>query len=116
MNPHWPAPLFRLFVSRSAVIVLAAMGLAAAPLTSAVALTPPVSGCPAGFQTLDVATLLTMGYHAPALVDDPANGGNGDGAICGKPINPTRTAQLCGSPCGVPVLYAFRDNTLTPAH
>jgi hypothetical protein len=116
MNPHRPAPLFRLYVLRSAVIMLAAIGLAAAPVTSAVALTPPVSGCPAGYQTLDVATLLTIGYRVPALLDDPANGGNGDGVVCGKPINPTRTDQLCGIPCPVPVLYGFRDNDVTPLH
>jgi hypothetical protein len=96
--------------------MLAAIGLAAAPVTPAVALTPPVSGCPAGYQTLDVATLLTIGYRVPALLDDPANGGNGDGLVCGKPINPVKAALLCGGPCGVPVLYYFRENSVTPSY
>ena len=100
----------------SAAIMRAAAGVAAIPATSAVAVTPPVSGCPAGYQVLDVSTLTGLGYHVPALVDDPANGGNGDGTVCGKPVNPTRTAQLCGTPCDVGIIYDFRDNTLTPLH
>ncbi|MDX6210415.1 MAG: hypothetical protein QOE24_2806 [Frankiales bacterium] len=116
MNPHPHVRRYGVRVSRSAVIMLAAVGLAAAPVTSAVAETPPVSGCPAGFQTLSVATLTGIGYRVPGFVDNPANGGNGDGVVCGKPINPTRTAQLCGTPCGVPVLYLFEDNSLTPFH
>jgi hypothetical protein len=116
MNAHQRARRCRIFLSRSAVIMLASVGAAAVPVTAAVAATPPVSGCPAGFQTLSVATLTGLGYRVPGFVDDPANGGNGDGVICGKPINPTRTAQLCGIPCGVPVLYLFEDNRLTPWH
>jgi hypothetical protein len=115
MSPQPLARRCRVSISRTAVIMFAAVGLAAVPVTSAVAVTPPVSGCPAGFQTLSVATLTGLGYHVPALVDDPANGGNGDGVVCGKPINPTRADQLCGGPCGV-VLYGFRDNSLTPSH
>lgn len=117
MSAHQATPRYRRALSRWTVMVFAAVGVAAVPATSAVAAqTPLETGCPAGFQTLSVATLLGLGYRAPGQIDDPANGGNADGMICGNPINPTRAAQICGGPCSVPVLYEFRDNTLTPLH
>jgi hypothetical protein len=116
MRPRRPAhrPWYR--AALSACTVVAAVGFAVAPAASAHGAPPPVSGCPAGWQTLSVAALLGQGYGVPAIVDDPASGGNGDGVICGNPINATRAAQICGGPCGVPVLYNFRDNNLTPWH
>lgn len=78
---------------------------------------PSETGCPAGYQTLSVSWLESQGpYKVPAQLDDPANGGNGDGLVCGKPINPTRAPKLCGGPCAVPVQYEFSDNNRTPLH
>lgn len=118
MDTHRAMPRYRHSIGRRVVVGFAACGLSALAYipASAAAQTPPVTGCPAGFNTLLVADLIPMGYHVPLLIDDPANGGNGDGVVCGKPINPTRAAEICGGPCGVPVLYGFRENTLTPWH
>ena len=110
-------PRYRHSVWRWVVIAFAACGLSALVYAPpGAAQTPPVTGCPAGWDTLLVADLIPLGYHVPLLVDDPVNGGNGDGVVCGKPINPTRAAAICGGPCGVPILYNFRENDLTPAH
>ena len=79
---------------------------------------PPTSGCPTdnrasdqehGMLLLSVADLTAQGYRAPGIIDDPANGGNGDGVICGVPqgnLTTPRDTQL----------YFFFDNTFGPAH
>lgn len=96
----------------AAVVVVGAQILATASLAGA---TPPESGCPSSNQVLVVADLLAMGYRAPAVVDGVATGGNGDGIICGKPLNPVVQERQCpASECPVPVIYQFRDNVLTP--
>jgi hypothetical protein len=84
---------------------------------------PPVTGCPAsgqvdgqmtGWQTLSVAWLESQGpYMAPRQVDEH---GNGDGIVCGLPLPAARAEQLCGGPCQVPVVYVFRDDSITPWH
>ncbi len=109
--------------SGTKVAVIATIGIgilgvsvpAAAVATDA---TPTVTGCPAAYQALTLTYLAQQSpnYHLPALLDDPANGGNGDGIVCGKPLSPLRQAHICGGPCDVPLLYAFSDNSLTPAH
>jgi len=76
---------------------------------------PRKRDAPPVFRTLSVSWLENQG-QLPARLDDPANFGNGDQLVCGKPINDTRTAKLCGTPCDVPVLYLFADNNLTPRH
>ena len=43
-------------------------------------------GCAKGFRSLSVAELAAEGYVLPVTTDDPANGGNGNGIICGRPI------------------------------
>ena len=65
---------------------------------------------------MSVAELTEQGYHAPQQLDDPANGGNNDGWVCGKPVSDSAAENFCGGPCQVGVLYYFRDNTVTPAH
>lgn len=72
----------------------------------------PTNGCPAGFQLLSVATLLSLGYHVPALVDSPSSGiktfgqpGNGDGFVCA--IKQGNQVTLSGLQ-----LYNFFDNQL----
>lgn len=55
--------------------------------------------------SLAVADLAALGYRAPGIVDDPANGGNGDGFVCGVPSGNQTT------PRGTQ-LYLFFDNSL----
>ena len=101
----------------AAVAVIAPLSILFSANSAGAIATPPETGCAAGYQTLSVSWLESQGpYRVPALLDDPANGGNGDHLVCGKPINATRTAKLCGPPCDVPVLYEFADNSLTPWH
>lgn len=94
------------------------VGMSVTPVLADSGSTPVTTGCPEGMLTLSIAWLQQQSplYHAPSVIDDPANGGNGDGVVCGNPVAPARSEKLCGGPCAVPVLYDFRDNTLTPAH
>jgi hypothetical protein len=64
------------------------------------------TGCPSAFQVLSVAELTAQGYRGPAIVDDPANGGNG--RVCGLPL----PQQACGPDCPVPAFYQFGDDHL----
>src|SRR5260370_34339168 len=43
------------------------------------AATPVVTGCPAGYSLFVVAT---PPYKVPGILDNVANGGNGDGYVC----------------------------------
>ena len=77
----------------------------------------PSNFCPGGYRESDVlhgslllaiGPLTDAGYRGPAFLDDPVNGGNGDGFICGRPIeNQTR-------PDGS-TLYDWWDNRFPPA-
>jgi hypothetical protein len=100
------------------VATMTVVGATAMPAFAGSQNTPKITGCPEGFQTLTIAYLVgqSSNYHAPGIIDDPVNGGNGDGVVCGKEIGPERSAHLCGGPCVVPVLYEFGDNNKTPAH
>ena len=101
----------------AAVAVLAPLAVLWSGAPAGAVDTPPQTGCPAGYQTLSVSWLESQGpYMLPAILDDPANGGNDDGYVCGLPLPDAAAVQLCGGPCGVPVLYQFRDNNLTPRH
>lgn len=79
---------------------------------------PMQTGCPAAFDLLSVSDLeaASTNYHLPAKLDDPANGGNGDGRVCGKAVNPQAAANFCNGPCDVPILYDFTEDDLTPSH
>lgn len=92
--------------------------LSAVASSSANADTPSQTGCAAAYDRLAVADLeaLSSNYHLPGILDDPANGGNGDGFVCGKPFNQQATENVCGNPCAVPILYNFYEDDLTPAH
>ena len=68
--------------------------------------TPPDTGCPSGYRVLDVASLTEQGYQLPAIIDDPANGGNGNGLMCGLPLPPA-VANAFGAPHQV---YIFGDD------
>jgi hypothetical protein len=74
---------------------------------------PVANGCPAGFEAIQVADFPAE-YRVPARLDDPANGGNGDGVVCGKPLN--QQEQAVRLPGAEVLIFNFRDNTLTPSH
>jgi hypothetical protein len=74
---------------------------------------PQLNGCPSGFEALQVSILSAAGYHVTAVVDSPANGGNGDGIICGKPVSAGEMTARFSSE-NVPIIFSFRDNNLEP--
>jgi hypothetical protein len=74
---------------------------------------PHTNGCPSGWEALYVADFPDV-YHAPGFVDDPENGGNGDGIVCGQPwTSAEQSARLPNAV--VPVVFNFEDNHL-PAY
>jgi hypothetical protein len=92
----------------AAVGLATAAGLAAAGPAGA---TPPETGCPSGFDVLNVAELTAIGYRVPAQVDDPSSGvlthgrpGNGNGTVCGHEFENQLT------PSGNPLYNFFDDN------
>lgn len=93
-------------VAAGAVLVVAFGG------TVAVAEAPD-SGCTVGNNTengaqlLVVADLLAVGYRLPGILDNPDNGGNGDGYVCGIAMG-NRTTPFGGQ------LYLFSDNQFVP--
>jgi hypothetical protein len=60
-------------------VVVAAAGVAAETAGADVSQTPVATGCPAGFSLFTVGT---PPYKVPGQLDNPANGGNGDGLVC----------------------------------
>ena len=101
----------------AAALILATGGVVGTSVTSALAdagSTPKATGCPEGYLTLSIAWLLEQfsGYRVPGMIDDPANGGNGDGIVCGNPVAPKQEEKFCGGPCPAPI-YNFRDNSVT---
>jgi hypothetical protein len=94
-----------------------ATGAAAAPDQSFVPFqpgNPVVNGCPAGLEALQVSDLTPLGYRVPSRVDGPANGGNADGVVCGRPWTPQE--QAARLPGDALVIFDFTDNTRTPWH
>jgi hypothetical protein len=98
-------------------LVSGALAIGATVATPAAA-APPANGCATGNRASDVdhgmlllvvAELTTAGYRVPAIVDDPANGGNGDGFVCGVPQGHLKASD------GVRQLYLFFDNQFGPA-
>jgi hypothetical protein len=67
----------RLFICILVTLVAATFSATAA--RSDPSSTPVVTGCPAGFSLFTVGT---PPYKVPAQLDNPANGGNGDGYVC----------------------------------
>jgi hypothetical protein len=91
--------------------MLAAVGglLLAAPATVAFATTPVQDGCPASSELISVAYLESVGpYQLPGRIDDPANGGNGDGWVCGFPL-PEAASHAFGAGF---TIYQFHENNL----
>jgi len=72
---------------------------------------PLTNGCAGGWQALELTDLTPYGYKVPSQLDDPANGGNGDGIVCGKPMTPQEQAARFPS-AAVPVVFNFVDNSL----
>jgi len=92
--------------SRSLAITAAGL-LLLAPAAVAAA-TPVQNGCPAAAELTSVAQLEASGpYQLPGILDDPANGGNGDGWICAFPL--PDAIPLTG---GEFTFYQFFENNL----
>lgn len=91
---------------RSLVVASAASLMLVAPAAVAAA-TPVQNGCPASAELVSVASLEAAGpYLLPGRIDDPANGGNGDGWVCAFAL----PDALIG-PDGY-TLYQFFENNL----
>jgi hypothetical protein len=72
---------------------------------------PQTNGCSAGYEALALSDLAPYGYQVPATIDDPANGGNGDGIVCGRPMSAAEQAARFPNAL-VPVVFDFTDNDL----
>lgn len=73
---------------------------------------PTTNGCPSGWEALQVAALTPLGYGLPSRIDSLANGGNGDGVVCGKPVSSAeQTARFSTETV---LIFDFRDNNLQP--
>ena len=84
--------------------------LLAAPASGVLAATPVDNGCPASASLTSVAYLESIGpYQLPAQLDDPANGGNGDGWICAFPL-PEAVSRASGTTF---TIYQFFENNHT---
>ena len=99
--------------TRPLVILFATVALATGPFAaaSASAATPPLpseTGCPVG-QALTLDYLGPLGYQVPFQIDAE---GNNDGIVCGVPLPDAYRAKFFPTAI-VPVIYLFRDNTVT---
>ena len=82
--------------------------LIAAP--AVVSATPVQDGCPSSGALTAIADLLAQGdYGVPGRIDDPANGGNGDGFVCAFPL-PDAVRIAWGQEI---TMYLFNENTRT---
>jgi hypothetical protein len=74
---------------------------------------PLTNGCPSGWEALQVTDLTdaSSNYQLPGHLDATANGGNGDGVVCGKPFTPQEQAAQFPNAV-VPVVFYLRDNDL----
>jgi hypothetical protein len=102
---------------KKAIAITAAVAAAVLGVSTEAAAGPPTNGCATENRTSEVdhgmlyfavADLAALGYRVPGIIDDPANGGNGDGFVCGVPQGNQTT------PRGTQ-LYFFSDNVLGPA-
>ena len=90
----------------------AAVVLLALPVGASAA-TPTHDGCPSSSDLISVAYLESIGdYGVPGRIDDPANGGNGDGWVCEFPL-PDAVSTAWGVP-GFQI-YMFFENNLPAA-
>lgn len=98
--------------------LLIAATTALAPVASAAPVTPPVSGCPASAELINVDFFTAHHYGVPAFLDNPDNGGNHNGVVCGIRINDQAALNRFGPNGCVAHLgcFLFSDDTLTPWH
>lgn len=91
-----------------ALTMCAAIGLLMVLPAVTLATTPVQNGCPASAELLSVAELESEGpYQVPAKLDDPQNGGNGDGYVCGFAL-PDAVSTANGA--DFPIYQFFEDN------
>lgn len=101
-------------VVAASVLLLATAGAVGAATQNVIPYQPGdplTNGCPSGWQALQLSDLAPYGYHVSFAVDNPANGGNGDGVVCGMPQTAAETAVREPGDT-VPVIFDFRDNNL----
>src|SRR2546422_5911702 len=97
------------------IAALAVTGVLAVNAGADLAATPVVTGCPAGYSLFAVGT---PPYKVPAQLDNPANGGNGDGYVCAHAFPDAARNALCsarGEGClleqlGLPLYQFTEDN------
>jgi hypothetical protein len=86
--------------------------LAAGPLAATAAADTPAlpteTGCPVG-QALTLDYLSQFDYNIPFIIDAE---GNNDRIVCGVPL-PEAYQEVQFPNATVPVIYLFRDNTVT---
>jgi len=105
----------RVVAAVAAVAALAAAAVFAATAGADPAATPVVTGCPAGYSLFAVGT---PPYKVPAQLDNPANGGNGDGYVCALALPDAVRDAFCANGrggcllehLGLP-LYEFAEDT-----
>ncbi len=91
-----------------AITTTAAAGLLVLAAASAVSATPVGDGCPTAAARISVAYLESIGpYQVPASIDDPANGGNGDGYVCAFALPQAISDAWVG---GEFTIYQFLEN------
>lgn len=59
--------------------------------------TPVVTGCPGGYALFAVPAPGTSPYRMPATLDNPSNGGNGDGFVCAHQLPEAVVAAYCNN-------------------
>ena len=93
-------PRFRAYaLAAAAALLIAVPGVASA--------TPVDDGCPTSGVLTSVADLEALGpYGVPGRIDDPANGGNGDGNVCAFPL-PAAVSDAFGLEF---TYYIFNEN------
>ncbi|MGH2933461.1 MAG: hypothetical protein ACRDL2_02975 [Gaiellaceae bacterium] len=80
----------RVLVSTSIAALVAGAVLAA----GAGAATPVATGCPAGYSLFAIGT---PPYQVPGILDDQANGGNGDGYVCAHALPDAVRDAFCAN-------------------
>jgi hypothetical protein len=98
--------------TRLVPVLFLTAALTAGPLAAAAAASTPAlpadTGCPVG-QALALEYLGQFGYRLPFDIDAA---GNDDGVVCGVPL-PEAFREVQAPDAPVPVIYLFRDNTVT---
>jgi len=101
----------------------AAVGLVGAAFTIAISMpaaqakgTPPQNGCPTSYTAVSAQEWADKGYTKEAgidvlAIDDPAQGGNGDGLVCQKQVSDKSAVQTCRkNPCPPGPVFLWEDN------